>query len=155
MPVRHGNARKGNESRSYVTWKHMRGRCLRKTHKDFKYYGGRGITICKRWMKFDNFLRDMGERPVGMTIERIRNNRGYMKSNCKWASRRDQVLNKRGNFVKGREGLRGAKAPWAKLTPAKVSKIRKLCGHVSQRAIGRKFHVSQSMVSMIHTGLSW
>ena len=152
---RHGHAKNGGESRAYISWKHMRGRCLRKTHKDYRFYGGRGIRICKRWRKFENFLADMGDRPEGLTLERKNNNRGYCKSNCRWATRKDQVANKNGNFIKGQRGLRGANAPWAKLRKSQVRKIRRLCGKVAQRVIAKRFGIAQSMVSFINTGASW
>lgn len=75
----------------------MRERCLSKTNKRFKDYGGRGITIDPTWDSFENFLVDMGECPQGLTIERLNNDAGYGPENCAWRSRKDQNNNKRSN----------------------------------------------------------
>lgn len=80
---------------AYNSWVSMKSRCLNLNHISFKHYGARGITVCKRWLKFENFLKDMGERPEGTTLERINNDSNYNKKNCKWASLQEQQQNKR------------------------------------------------------------
>ncbi len=76
----------------------MIGRCYRPEWTNYKDYGGRGIQVCPEWRaSFATFYADMGERPAGMSIERVDNNRGYERGNCIWAPREVQVRNKRNN----------------------------------------------------------
>lgn len=82
-------------TRAYISWHHMKQRCLNPKNHKWEAYGGRGITICKRWHKFENFFADMGERPDGLSLDRIDNNKGYSKDNCRWATHDVQANNKR------------------------------------------------------------
>jgi hypothetical protein len=85
----------------YNIWKGMKRRCYNKNYRQYKDYGGRGITICDRWLEsFVNFYQDMGPRPnPNMNIERIDNNKGYEPSNCKWATTKEQNRNKNCNKI--------------------------------------------------------
>ena len=84
----------------WIVWMAMRSRCLNKNHVAYKQYGGRGITICDRWVdSFENFYEDMGFRPEKHSLDRIDNSKGYSKDNCKWSSCKDQSNNMSSNKI--------------------------------------------------------
>lgn len=82
-------------SPTYHVWEAMLRRCRNADSPDYSGYGGRGIFVCERWYKFENFLEDMGEKPDGLSIERTDNNSGYSLDNCVWASMTTQARNRR------------------------------------------------------------
>jgi hypothetical protein len=91
----HGAAH-GVEWKTYYS---MRRRCLQKHHKSYSYYGGRGITVCERWLEsFENFLADMGTRPPKHSLDRIDVDGNYEPTNCRWATAKQQANNRRNNI---------------------------------------------------------
>ncbi len=92
----HGLSKAGRGS-GYTCWVSMKGRCLNPNYRQFSIYGGRGITVCEQWLKFENFIADMGPRPTPRhTIDRINSNGNYEPSNCRWATPIQQGRNRRG-----------------------------------------------------------
>ena len=95
--IKHGHSCVGKKSRIYEIWQSMIQRCNNPNNKTYKYYGGRGIKVCKKWLKFEGFLQDMGKKPERLTIDRIDNNKGYCKENCRWITMKEQMRNRRTN----------------------------------------------------------
>ena len=99
---------------SYRIWKSMISRCTYPTNISYKNYGGRGITVCNRWMdSFKNFYHDMGDVPRNMTLERVDNNKNYNPDNCKWATDKEQANNRRSNNILSYNGRSMNISQWA------------------------------------------
>lgn len=97
MSFKHGHANTCERpfTPTYHTWVSMLTRCNNFNHPSYKSYGGRGISVCREWHTFSNFLRDMGERPHGLVLDRINNELGYFKNNCRWVTHKNNCRNTR------------------------------------------------------------
>ncbi len=108
--TKHGRSQ---DNRTYKSWCDIVQRCTNPNNSRYKDYGGRGITVCERWMKFKNFLEDMGESPKGYQIDRIDNNKEYCKSNCQWVTSKTNNRNKRNNHLEIFNGKTQCLSAWA------------------------------------------
>jgi hypothetical protein len=130
---KHGHAVRVGQSRTYSTWSNMLSRTTNPNHERWADWGGRGITVCGRWLDFGNFLADMGERPPGTTLDRYPDNNGnYEPGNCRWATPKQQGRN--GRHVKITEDL--------------VAEIGALfaTGKYSLRELGRRYGVAHDTI---------
>lgn len=124
--TKHGEGSRGKgETREYRIWLAMRSRCLNKKTGHYKNYGGRGITICKRWADYKLFIKDMGRCPDGYTIERIDNNKGYSPNNCKWASCKEQARNRRTTRLLSNGAVTMCLKDWSSLLNVQERVLRK------------------------------
>ncbi len=133
--------------KTYVTWTDIRQRCNNKNNPSYANYGGRGIKIDPRWDVYNNFLQDMGEAPVGHSIERKDNNGDYTKENCKWATAKEQGRNRRTTILT--ENI-------VRLIKATI----KSRGHeMSRRSLyaelGNAFGVTADCIRSIERGKNW
>lgn len=101
-------------SREWVSWDSMKQRCTNEAHKSYHNYGGRGIKVCQEWIdSFEAFLKDMGERPEGMTLERVDTDGNYCPENCVWATRKQQANNRRSNHDLVHGGITKTVKQWS------------------------------------------
>lgn len=103
----------GNKPGIYKIWANIKQRCTNPNQPRYADYGGRGITLCERWHTFDNFYADVGDRPTGLTLDRIDNDKGYEPNNVRWASRKEQANNRSSNVVLTHNGLTMNLKQWA------------------------------------------
>lgn len=127
----HGHKSRSGASREYTARSNMISRCCNPGNKDYVNYGGRGITVCVRWLEsFENFLADMGLCPSPKhTIERIDNNKGYCPENCKWATREEQARNRRNLRIITAGGLSLSILGWSERNGWDIQIIRNRLGH--------------------------
>jgi hypothetical protein len=141
--TKHGHIWRYNGKRyrspTYISWAGMLTRCRNSKQRSYAEYGGRGIAVCERWLAFENFLADMGERPPGLTLDRIDNDGGYEPGNCRWATTKEQRANQR------RHGH--------KLFSRDATAIRNDTRR--QHIIAAEYGVSTAMVSRIKSRKAW
>ncbi len=103
----------GTGTRTYNIWQNVRQRCENPRYPRYSDYGGRGIAVCDRWKRFENFLADMGEAPSDKSIDRWPDNNGnYEPDNCRWATRVEQANNKRNNRLITQDGVTKTLTQW-------------------------------------------
>jgi hypothetical protein len=122
---------------TYRSWSNMHTRTYDPTHPSYPNYGGEGVLVCERWASYDAFYEDMGERPDGMTLDRIDNTKGYEPGNCRWATPKEQNRNKRDNVMLTFNGKTQCVAAWGEelgLRPDTIT-MRLLAGDDTVRAL--------------------
>ncbi len=155
---KHGHTSRTSRTPTYFSWQAMKMRCLNPRHKKFYLYGGRGISVCERWLEsFDNFLSDMGERPDGKTLDRYPNKDGnYEPGNCRWATQTEQLSNRRsyssGHAFKARCPRGHEYAGENLYIDVRGSRSCKTCKLISQNRIRleRRFHAALAASQKIH-----
>ena len=133
--TKHGHARVAKKSREYSSWRSMINRCTNPKSIDYPRYGGRGIKVCDRWLKFENFLEDMGRRPEGMTIDRKNVDGDYVHDNCYWATQKEQSNNRRSNRFITAFGKTQTLAQWAEEVQIPKKRLQQRLNKLSQSLI--------------------
>lgn len=141
LNFKHGCAIRGKATRTWRIWQGMKDRCNRTTSLIYKWYGGRGISVCERWLVFKNFLADMGEAPEGLTLDRKDNNGNYEPDNCRWITQAQQIRNSNST----------------KLNFLKVQVIKKLLkeSKLRQWEIAEIFNVSRPTINSVNRERTW
>lgn len=138
--ITHGQShlRNGKPTRTYEAWSSMKSRCFNPKKRHYEYYGARGITVCERWLKFENFLADMGECPPKLSIHRINNDGNYEPSNCKWATLKEQGRAKSNNRLLTINGETKPLIAWAEQYNILKTTLRERLqrGWSAERAVG-------------------
>jgi len=120
----HGATSGGKRSPEYSSWTAMWDRCRNTKSKAYKNYGGRGITVCKRWLRFDQFIADVGKKPtLAHTLERKNNEGMYRPSNCRWATKQEQQNNTRTNRLLTFNNETKTVAQWSRETGVNVNTL--------------------------------
>ena len=125
-------------TRIHNVWRAMIARCGKSTHPGYAWYGGRGISVCERWLNLDNFYADMGDPPPGLSLDRIDNDGPYHPDNCKWSTQSEQGRNRRSNRMLKYRGEIHCVTEWAELlgTNASTLRVRLTRKWSTERALG-------------------
>jgi hypothetical protein len=151
--TKHGHAG-SRRTKEYNAWNNFLGRCTSKKHRQWDDYGGRGILVCDRWrgeQGFQNFLKDMGPCPRGCTLDRKDNNGPYAPHNCRWATRREQMLNTRVSVYLTLNGVRRHITEWAELLgwPVYVLYRRRREGWSDERCLTQPYRLAARSANVI------
>lgn len=139
--LRHGHTIGHDDSPTYTSWQSMLARCRYSNRHNADRYSERGVTVCDRWLSFESFFADMGERPSGTTLDRYPNNDGnYEPGNCRWATPREQARNTRKNVL---------------TFDTAVQVARRRLGGESCKSIAAAFGISESLPREIVKGRTW
>lgn len=122
---------------TYVSWQTMWQRCTNPHNKDYRYYGGRGVSVCGRWESYSNFVDDMGRRPSGCSLDRVNSDGNYEPANCRWATTAEQARNRKG----------------IKLDPDSARFIRN--SPAPQSVLAKAFGVHQTVISRVKNNKRW
>lgn len=123
----HGHSVGEKCSSEYRSWCSLLSRCRNPKDRKYSDYGGRGITVCERWLKFENFIEDMGIKPtLKHTIDRIDVNGNYEPSNCRWATMYEQCRNRRNNIWYEYNGIKNIVTDWAVILNVKENTLREM-----------------------------
>lgn len=122
--IKHGCSRKRKQDKVYMIYIQMKARCNNPKCKDYYRYGGRGISVCERWLNsFENFLADMGRPGHKESLDRIDLDGNYEPGNCKWATDREQARNRSNNVWVFHDGVKYCMTDYARLFNKNLSSI--------------------------------
>lgn len=132
----------GSRTTLHRLWLNLRNRCNNPNTPDYKYYGGKGVSVCPRWDDFTLFAQDVGPHPgKGLTLDRIDTNKGYEPGNVRWATRQTQARNRN----------------YCKMDKVKADEVRNryLKGNITQKELAGEYNVTQPLISAIIRGAVW
>jgi len=154
--LKHGHDKKGQESRTYMIWRSMKQRCSNPKNASYKNYGDRGITVCERWANkktgYQNFLKDIGEIPEDKSLDRIDNDTGYHRGNCRLSTWKEQGRNRRNNRkikINNKERLLIEVAEEHKISPSLLRQRLKM-GQSIEEALSRPIELRRKKTLTIY-----